>query len=340
MEQTETAAPVETPAPDAPLAPVEDAGSLADHERAYHPDAESRAPAAAADPEPAAEPGETERDEKGQFKPRHRAKSQQASPDDVPRIKELTRRLRETEAELERVRTAAPAPPKADLPAAAAPAPKPAAAVEKFPTYDEWVAKEEHKDGTYDDYADARADWRYDLRRRAERAAEQQDAAQRTYQQHVQTYLDALPEVQQQYPDFDTVVNPASGPIRVSKAVEIATIQAGPAAAYYLATHADEREALTADTAIDPSNPAFAAVVATTRRYLTSLVAAEQRRASSPSRAAAATTGSALALVPPSVPKPPNPVRTGALRDGEAMPSDDSSLADHERAFGPGRRRA
>src|SRR6267378_567277 len=62
---------------------------------------------------------ESGRDEKGRFvRPRHRARSQQAGSEDVPRIAELTRRLRDTEAERDALKggvARTPAPPPAPV---------------------------------------------------------------------------------------------------------------------------------------------------------------------------------------------------------------------------------
>lgn len=330
MEQTTPV--VDTPAP-------ED-HSLADHERAYAPGTTPAPPADAETPvatdvaeqepsaEPAAEPVAENRDDKGRFtKPRHRAKSQQAGPEDVPRIQELTRRLRTLEAELEQSRRAPVAEPRpvADKPKSPT-----------FPSFEEWSKSQEN--ATWEDYADARADWRYELRRTAERAEEARTSAERAYGEKLKSYQSKLAEVATKYPDFDEIVTPNGETIEITKAMEYAVLDVGPDAAYYLATHRDELDALFEDTDIDPSNPAFKAVVATTTRYLKTLVASAQRSDTSPARPAAAKTGSALSIVPKTAPKPPNPVRTSAIRESDALPDDASTLADHERAFAPKRR--
>jgi len=341
MEQTESVTPAETPTETpAAAAPLEEAGALADHERQYSGSAERDEPAADAvagetDAEKA-EKAERERDETGKFAgKRHRAKSQQASAEDVPRIKELTSRLRETERELESLRSRVPAPAQ---PAAESAAPARQAAGPKFPSFEEFAAIKGNEAASWDDYYDARSEWNYQQLRARERAEEQAAKQQETFSSHIKAYTDALPAIYEKYPDFDDVVAPNGQSIEVSRALERAVIEAGPETAYYLATHPDERDALTQDTLIDPRNPAFAAVVATTRRYLQTLVASEQR--SSSSRGAAAQTGSALTLVRHTPPKPPNPVRTQGQKAADAPPSEDASLADHERAYGPKRQRA
>lgn len=330
--------------PEQPQTPVEDSGSLSDHERSYHerqsaPSAVEETPPPAAKAEPAGDAApevDDERDEQGRFKPRHRAKSQQASPEDVPRIRELTKRLREREAEIEGLRQASasyrqPEPPKAEPT-------KPAAAAHGFPTFDVWAAEKDNEGKSFEDFIDARTEWKYRALRESERADEAKTAAARAHQKRVDAYVEKLDAIYEQYPDFDAVVNPPEGPIRVSNVVEHAVLEVGPAVAYYLATHPEERDALTEETAIDPNNPAFPAAVAAMRRYLSTLVASPQRSSSSPSRQAAVSTGSAPARVPVPVPRPPNPVRTAALRDGDQPPGDEGSLADHEKAYWTRRR--
>ena len=142
------------------------------------------------------------------------------------------------------------------------------------------------------------------------------------------------------YPDFDDVMAPhLDGSARVSSVIEQASFEVGPESAYLLAKDPD-LDAMTAETLMDRNNPGFPAAVAGMKRYLKTLVASAQRAPSSPSRSAAVSTGSAPARMPTLVPRPPNPVRTSPMKDADAAPSDESSLADHERAFAPKRRRA
>jgi hypothetical protein len=314
--------------------------SLSEHEAAFSRSPDRRAAPTAteapAEPTPppaaAAEPAaDTERDpETGKFQKRHRAKSQEASPEDVPRIAALTKRLREAEAERDALKSATR--PVEPAPAA----PKPAAPLsERFQKFEAWLALEGNAEKDFDDWLDAREAFNFRRLREAERADEARQTEERTQHEQVTAYAEQLAAAQKKYPDFEDVVSSAPS---VSKAIEAAVIAVGPEAAYYLATHPEECEALTNDTLIDPTNPAFKAVVASTRRYLQTLVAPEQRSTSS-TRTAADTTGAALATVPRLPNRPPTPVRTGAIRT-EALPGDDSSLEDHERAFGRPRRRA
>jgi hypothetical protein len=316
-----------------------DEGSLSDHEAAFSPGVAHPA----AEPEPEPDAYGVARDEQGKFtKPRHRAKSQQATPEDVPRIQELTRKHREAE---ERATAAERRADEAERRAAERresreepPAPKPVAAKATFPTFEDYVAMPGHETHDWYTYQDARTDWHYEQRRAAERAEEARTGAEKTYRETVSAYQAQLPAVRAELPDFDTVIA-SIGPRDVSLVVQHATFQVGPRAAYYLAQHLEELRELTADTLMTADTPGFAAAVAATKRLLARLVAPEQR--SSPStRTAAGSTGAARATTPPIAPKPPTLVRTGAVRDADEPPDDESmSLADHEKAYGSRRRR-
>ena len=313
--------------------------SLAEHEASFGAEArrqpdESKADA---DPEPASEP--RERDKEGKFtKPRHRARSQQATAEDVPRIQELTRKHREAE---ERATAAERRAEEAERRIAERretreepPAPKPVAKA-TFPTFEDYIAQPGKESTDWYTYQDARAEWLYDQRRAAERAEEAKTKAEQDYQRLADTYSADVEKTRKEFSDFDDVMA-TLGPRDVSLVVQRATMMVGARAAYYLATHLDELRELTADTLLTADSPGFTAAVAATKRYLARLVAPEQR--SQPSRTAAGNTGAARATTPPLAPKPPTLVRTGASRDAEDLPGDDASLSDHEKAFGQRRR--
>lgn len=318
-------------APSEPVSPVADTSdgesSLAEHEASFGADAKPTEPAVV-EPKPAP-------------KPRHRAQSQQATAEDVPRIQELTRKLREAEERATAAESRRESAREEPKPAAAA---KPPAF--RFQTFEQWsaipgneVAEGKEAEAWYR-YDDERSEARYEFRRNQERIAEAIEADRRSFGEHVSAYSKKIDTFIVDHPDFDEVV--ASAP-KVSMVMERAALELGPEAAYYLATHHEERDALTADTVnVDPRNPAFKAAVALMRRSLSSLLSASvasEQRASLPSRTAAGSTGAALALVTPTAPKPPTPVRTGALRH-EAMPSDDAPLDEHERAYYPKQKQA
>ena len=313
--------------------------SLAEHEASFGTEAR-RQPT---EPKPDAEPEQAadtrERDKDGKFtKPRHRARSQQATAEDVPRIQELTRKHREAE---ERATAAERRAEEAERRITERretreepPAPKPVAKA-TFPTFEDYIAQPGKEQTDWYAYQDARAEWLYDQRRAAERAEEAKTAAERDFRTLSDTYSANVEKTRKELPDYDAVLA-SIGPRDVSLVVQRATMMVGARAAYYLASHLDELRELTADTLMTADTPGFAAAVAATKRYLARLVAPEQR--SQPSRTAAGTTGAARASTPTLAPKPPTLVRTGASRDAEDLPGDDASLADHEKAFGQRRR--
>jgi len=107
-ELEQPAAESEAPTPEPEL-------SLSEHEAQYPggqkpPVVETAAPEETPEQQTARETQQARDKDTGQFKEgRRRAKSQRASAEDVPRIKELTRQLRERDEELARLRTP-PAP--------------------------------------------------------------------------------------------------------------------------------------------------------------------------------------------------------------------------------------
>ena len=325
---------------EAPAAPQAAASAEADPHAETAP--EPTAPEATETPDPAADPGaDLERDKKGRFKkPRHRALSQQATPEDVPRIQELTRRLRDTEAELQKYKTPAPVAATAGTPAPAAssapPAPRPEASpatgpapqqtpalpAPTFPAFDAWLTQ--NPDKTYEDYTDARADWRWQMKQ-AQAHAQTREAA----------FRDQVTAARAAHADFDALAFAPQLPISPVMAHAIRESDRGAELLYHLGSHPDVALELARSSA--QSGPDAMPVM---RRYLESLVpVAPQQRASS-ERPPAAGTGSALALVPKPAAKPPNPVRTAAMTSGDTPPSDDGSLEDHEAYFHrSGRRR-
>lgn len=270
---------------------------------------------------------------------RHRARSQQATPADVPRIQELTRKLREVERERDALKgtpaatpaagstatepaapVQSPAPPSAAVPLAASVPPA-------FPQFDAWAAQTGNDQKSYDDYLDARADWRYQVQSAQQRAADYQ----RSRGQAMQTQMASA---RTKYPDFDAVV---FAPQVVHSDVMFHAIMAsdhGADIAYALGKDPQRSYDLA-----QQSHGLPASAIPMMRQLLESLVASEQRSAPSQRPQAAQPTGSALALVPPPAPKPPTPVRTSALKATDDVPGDDSDLEAHAKAFGSQARR-
>lgn len=197
-----------------------------------------------ATPEPQAAPT---RDAKGQFaaKPKEAASAVEAKPkagnprhDPQARFNELTRekgeavrRAEAAEAELARLR----APKSADDPAR-----QPAAKPEKFTyeTFEQWAAKAENADRTYDEYHDDRDAARDEFkdRQRQRQAAEQQ--AQSTWQ----TYADRRAAYAAEHPDFEeriqrSPITKMPAPPYVVEAV--VTSEQAPALQDYFLQHPD-----------------------------------------------------------------------------------------------------
>jgi hypothetical protein len=336
-----------------PPAQAEESGSLEDHEAAFGPGGTGEAPDAP-DPAPVAEakadpaPDAADRDDQGRFKsPRHRAKSQQASPEDVPRIRDLTAKLRAAEAERDALKNAKPPVSTPQAPSATAQAPSsqaqaPSAAPQSpaqpwtppatRPKPSEDEIGEKYK--TYADFTEDLSDWVGEQRDAKREAKQQQDKQQQQYRDWTAQYTTALADAKTRYPDYDAQVSQADA---VMQAQQIAIPQVlmdavlsssrGPDLSYYLATHQDDYRDLIRDAwAVNHPNS-----IAMVRRVLESkLPVASAQRAPNGSDAAAGT-GSALRsphIVP--APRPPNPVRTGPQKIGDEAPDDDSSLDAHE----------
>jgi hypothetical protein len=295
---------------------------------------------------PAAVAGEGETAEEAPAEPaaepphlpdRRRARSQMARPEDVPRINELTRRLRETEEELARMKgstsapsTPAPAAAPAALPAtqprAAAPVPPPLLPVidrEKDPEpqpekYEDWKA-----------YAAAQTAWstREAIRQNNEAAMENY---QKTYASseaaRLQTqWQSAVAAVKAEIPDFEAV---AFAPTRIPSGslIDAYVLEhpAGVRVLYHLQKNPADLDKMLGLPMLE---------------QMAELALLTQRLTSKPTRGSAGTTGAVPAVTANQVPRPPTPVRTGPMRTGNELPGDDSSLEEHESAWYRGNRR-
>jgi type IV secretory pathway VirB10-like protein len=309
----------ETPSP-APPTDADDTLSLADHEAKYgenrHTQAEPQTPPVETPPaEPdapnadAGTPEIAERDEHGRFKPRkHRAASHDATPQDLPRIQNLTARLRAAEAERDALRAqSTPSVPR-DTPASAVQAPP-------KPTADSFQ--------DFGEYIEALTEWKTDQKLAAAEAkraeAERQRAAQAEQHQLETTWRERWHAAKATYPDFEEVAG-ADTLIPQGSLIDAWIIQhkAGPHVLYHLQKHPDELSDLL-------SRPLF--------EQAEGLALLSQRVNGHSPRTPAAATGSAAAPPPTPAPRPPNPVRTGPIRAGDEPPGDEASLADHERFY-------
>lgn len=314
--------------------PVDESGSLADHETAFHRRAGGEESSATVEKPPAppvetppaeseSETPERERDEQGRFRPktRHRAASQTAAPEDVPRIRELTVRLRAAEAERDALKaqhgrvagpevarsTASPAPV-----AAAVPKPNP----DTFQDYGEYI--------------EALTDWKTDQKLAAAEQRRQQaehDHAVKAEQTRLAaSWNQRVQAAIAKYPDFEAAALQSPTAIPAGSLIDgwILEHKTGADVLYHLQTHPDDLDDLLGLPLYEQAER----------------LALLSQRFAQPARVPAAVTGS-VATPPPSLPapRPPNPVRTGPMRAGDQPPDEEvASLADHER-FYPARRR-
>src|SRR5213075_2652067 len=320
---------VSSPAESVPTAPLpatdttpDDNLSLSDHEARY---GESRQETQAESetrpvetPEPAAADAAEgtddagPRDEKGRFLPkkRHRAESAIAGPEDVPRIQQLTARLRQAEAERDALKAQTASVPR-DTPVSApaqavAPTPKPKP--DQFTDYGEFI--------------EALTDWKTDQKltaaeQRRAQAAQQAQAEQEA--KRIETSFNARKAAaRQKYDDFDAIAINAPTRIPIGSLIDAWVMEhpTGADVLYHLQKHPDDLDALLAQPVLEQAEA----------------LALLAQRFNGHGRTAAAGTGSAPASAHPSVPKPPNPVRTGPLRSGDEPPDEEAaSLADHEK---------
>lgn len=342
-EPVEPSAPEQT-APDA----TSDDAPLSDHQALFGPadptlDGEAKA-----------------KNDEARAKVRHRAASQQATPDDVDEINRLTARARAAEKaagiarkpnESDRVyglrvraelaeRHGTPAP-QAPTPAAASPpaprvspvGPERGGSGHSQPTRPRPMMSEiGEKYAEFEDYNVDLHKWSVE-QHEAERTAkanearqrEQFDAANKDYVETMTKAAERVAKFKETHPDFDELLTANSGlnlPQAVFKAV--AQHDNGPAFVYHLLTHPDE---LTEVCMLFEGRPPSDDYVAHATRWLSS-------------RAQAVTTGSAAPAPPIALaPRPPNPVRTGPTRTSDELPGDDSPLSAHEARWGGGRKR-
>jgi hypothetical protein len=327
------AATIDTPVLDTPVIEAPESVSIADHAAQYGPQAD---PAPVEEPIPANETAQqkVEREQRrdqanGQYRPgfkRHRAKSQQASAEDAPRIRELTAARRQAEeratalearlAALEQQRTTPAAPaqtPPPPQPQARQTTPENAEPVDTDPKYE----------GNYGAFLTDHARWAARDEYRRAREAEQQQAQT---QQRLGTFVQRLDATKAKYQDFERVAF-APVPWNEQSAIHefILDDDNGPDVLYHLQSHPQERDEILRMPPI---------------KQVSRLTLLSQRF-SSPTSEAAGSNGAAPVTKPVILPpKPPTPLRTEAQRATPALPATDGSLsiADHAKAFGPKRR--
>ncbi len=342
--------PTAVETPEAPVAAPTDF-SLADHEAAF-----------------GAVPPALKGDERAEFeekreKIRHRAKSQQATPDDVKAINEWTARAKAAEdaagiarndgeservyrlrvrAELAEAAKTRPASP----PAVAATPSVPAASREQPANVQPWAMQgftptrpEPKADdigvkyALYEDFTRDQSAWVWEQNNAYQQAVQQQQSIQnvqrKAWDDAHASYRTKAQQFAATHPDFDTKIQESirahGGALNLPDPAYHAIVGGdnGPAFMYHLATHPDQLAEVVAMWDGKPPTPTNVALATS---WLNT-------------RAQAATTGSAAPTTPRNAPPPPpNPVRSGATKAADTLPGDDSSISAHERAFGPKRR--
>ncbi len=326
MSESQTVETVETPEPVA---------SIADH-AAMHP---IDAPVEVRQPDPVdVDPtagmtdaqkaehhsAQQRRKDDGKFdegKKRNRAKSQQASPEDVPRIQKLTvernnerDRAERAEHELATLRASHAAPAKIEA------AERKVEAAGGDPSDPEPVEDDAKFGGDYGKFLQAQARWAARDERRQEIARE---TKQRTDAQHRdaetntwKAFDQRIQKAQEKYEDFDEVLAaPVKWTVGSPTDMFILEDDNGPDVLYHLRHHPDEADALVKMSPV---------------MQVRTLALLSQRYASE-SSAVAGTTGAASPRKPGyTPPKPPTPVRTEGQRGSDlAQKGEAHSIAEH-----------
>ncbi len=326
-------------------------GSLAEHEATYTGE---KPPPIVPELEPPAETPaapllttQQKRDkESGKFtegKVRHRAKSQQAGADDVPRIKELTRQIRERDEELARLRQPASngngtahAPQQPPAPAAPAQTTAPKA-TDRFllpaPPFDPEPKRNDPRyGGDVTNYTIAAAQWsaRQEVRQQEfDRYVASENAKQaQTEQDENKAFSTRVDAAKAEYEDYEDV---AFGPTPIVKDtipdIFIRRDDNGAKVLYYLhhPTHRQELDELL-------KMPELAQV-----KFLSLL---SQRLSSNGDGAVGSTTSTPASRTIVLPPRPPNVVRTEAQPARSGLPTDRPlSLSEHEHYYRPKPRR-
>ena len=338
------AEPVAPPQPE-PVAPAE---SIDDHASRFQPgindeaEKEAKAPGAPVQKSPAEQRRDRETGQWKEGKKRHRAASQQAGPEDAPRIQALTakhraeeERANRLEAELARYRQQPAQPPQA--PAQAQPEPRqqeqrPQHPAQQLAPWDDPRDPEPNEDDPR--YAEDYRQFLKDQAAHAGRLAFRQQQFYQHQQAQVKQRMDALSEritaTKQEFEDYEQVVNQPA-PIwqhqNTGSVVDryIQEHPAGPKLLYYLQSHRQEQDSLLQMSEVSQAD--FLSLLA--QRLLSTSTQAAGSNGAAPS--------AKLVALPP---KPPTPLRTEAQRPDQAPPPTDGSLSirEHERQFGSSRR--
>lgn len=303
------------PSPAAP-APVDD-GSLAQHIADTTP-----APVEGDESEPKAPRG------------RHRARSQQAGPEDVPRIRELTKKLRETEDRLKEVESrTAPKPQEAPKPRLRAiPEVAESSFAEKEPVLEDFSEQA-------DPYlAHARALAAYD--RKKERFEEQQTNAKKQVEEaqgHNQAEMRSW--FQSKARDFggrlDGLIKSQPEAKQILEAAQSVPLTDAMHAALLFDEQGERVMLHIAQNLPSLQSQMDELYLMTDGKPVSeTLVALVQRRMNGWMQAAATGSATPAPVKVNLAPRPPNPVRTAPSRAADQAPGEEDSLAAHAKFYG------
>lgn len=299
--------------------------TLAEHEAQYSPEARARAATPAEDDE-----SEVARDAQGRFRrdnATRRSQTHAATDADRPRIRELTRRLREAEEERDALRRPAAVPAGAPTQAApvapvARPAPPqapPAADAPRLQTYIDQLQPHEDYNHAVERHARAMSEWGIQqwVQQQTQQAAARQFAE--SFQQKVESAKAA-------YPDYAQVALDAPSAIPQGSLIDrwIWEHKSGAHVLYYFQKNPAEVQRVLQLPLLDQVDT----------------LALLSQRLSSPARGSAGDTGSAVTPSVHPAPRPPNPVRTGPLRGSNEPPGENATLAQHQAYYYPPTRRS
>lgn len=284
--------------------------------------------------------------ETGQFQPgkaRHKAESQKASPDDVPRIHQLTARAKGAEerlaaAEAELARLRAERAPQAQIARAEAnvEAKQEQANASTF-TEPEPDENDPKFAGDYSKYLRAVSGWEgrkaYHDARETERQQQAQEVKAQQAREALKTFADRNDAARQRYPDFDAVAFEAPAPwlkpdgtaVPQGHTLDawIMEHEAGPDVLYYFQSEKNRQEL---DSLL--AKPVIKQV-----EHLALLSQRLLPTSSTPAGVTRAVAATKQSIVLP--PKPPTLVRTEAQRTTGGPPPTDGSLSvlDHAKRF-------
>lgn len=274
-------------------------------------------------------------------KARHKAESQKASPEDVPRIHQLTARAKTAEeraerAERELATLRSQGAPKQEIARAEAKVDAAEKAVGTTFTEPEPTEDDPKFAGDYGKYLRAVSGWEgrkaYHDAKQAEHAETEKRTEDQRRQDANKTLTDRMVAATSRYPDFDEVAyaKPApwlltNGPVPEAKTLDawIREHEAGPDVLYYFQSEKNRQEL---DSLL--AKPVI--------KQVDHLALLSQRllpQSSSQAGVTGAAAGRTSSYVPP--PKPPTPVRTEAQRTSGGPPPTDGSLGvlGHAKAF-------